>query len=131
MCFSALANVASRGMAVTHLPSTVEHVPATVTPSPPLSSFHALPHVGPQGVVGGRHSEIVWAKNARGVWGLGHRFHNQLYFTRGIPEHQWVPKGWLPAVSAGPPTHALGAAQSIPMHSGVQGEVVQGQERAR
>ena len=28
--------------------------------------------------------EIVWAKAARGVWGLGHVFEDKLYFTKDI-----------------------------------------------
>ena len=29
--------------------------------------------------------EIVWAKGARGIWGLGHVFNDKLYFTRDVP----------------------------------------------
>ena len=37
-------------------------------------------------------SEVVWAKSARGTWGLGHTFGDKLYFTRDIPEENWIPK---------------------------------------
>ena len=37
-------------------------------------------------------SEVVWAKSARGTWGLGHTFGDKLYFTRNIPEGKWIPK---------------------------------------
>ena len=37
-------------------------------------------------------SEVVWAKSARGTWGLGHTFGDKLYFTRDIPEEKWIPK---------------------------------------
>ena len=32
----------------------------------------------------GNDVEVVWAKSARGVWGLGHVFDGKLYFTRDI-----------------------------------------------
>ena len=37
--------------------------------------------------------EIVWAKAARGVWGLGHVFEGKLYFTKDIVDDSFVPKG--------------------------------------
>ena len=36
--------------------------------------------------------EVVWAKSAPGVWGLGHVFDGKLYFTRDIFEEKWIPK---------------------------------------
>ena len=75
-------------------------------------------------------------KSARGVWGMGHSFGNKLYFTRDIPEGNWVPKNLLapakpPTKKAKPPPKS--AAQSILVQSGehvgrVQGEVEQEQE---
>ena len=47
-------------------------------------------------------TEVVWVKRARGVWGMGHRFGNMLYFTNDIPEGKWVPKNLL--ALARPPT---------------------------
>ena len=66
-------------------------------------------------------TEVVWVKSARGVWGMGHGFRNQLYFTRDIPERKWVPKNLLtlakpPTKKAKPPPKS--AAQSIPVESG-------------
>ena len=68
-------------------------------------------------------TEIVWAKSARGVWGMGHSFGGKLYFTRDIPEEKWIPKDLLAPVSAKPPAKRAkpapkGAAQPIPVHSG-------------
>ena len=40
----------------------------------------------------GNDVEVVWAKSARGVWGLGHVFDGKLYFTRDISEEKWIPK---------------------------------------
>ena len=37
--------------------------------------------------------EIVWAKAARGVWGLGHVFERKLYFAKDIVDDSFVPKG--------------------------------------
>ena len=36
--------------------------------------------------------EVVWAKTAPGVWGLGHVFDGKLCFTRDICEEKWIPK---------------------------------------
>ena len=36
--------------------------------------------------------EIVWAKAARGVWGLEHVFEGKLYFTKDIVDDNFVPK---------------------------------------
>ena len=42
-------------------------------------------------------TEIVWAKSARGVWGLVSVFANEkLYFTRDVPETDCVPYGLKP-----------------------------------
>ena len=40
--------------------------------------------------------EVVWAKSARGVWGLGNVFDGKLYFTRDICEEKWIPKDLVP-----------------------------------
>ena len=40
--------------------------------------------------------EVVWAKSARGVWGLGHVFDGKRYFTRDICEEKWIPKDMVP-----------------------------------
>ena len=41
----------------------------------------------------------MWAKSARGVWGLGNVFANRkLYFTRDIPEANCLPQGLDPPV---------------------------------
>ena len=47
--------------------------------------------------------KIVWAKCARGVWGMGHSFVDKLHFTRDIPEDKCVPKDLLAPVFAKPP----------------------------
>ena len=36
--------------------------------------------------------DIIWAKAARGVWGLAHVFNNKLFFTRDIMDDDAVPK---------------------------------------
>ena len=36
--------------------------------------------------------EVVWAKSARGISGLGHVSGVKLYFTRDICEEKWIPK---------------------------------------
>ena len=36
-------------------------------------------------------SEVVWAKSAQGVWGLGHTVGDKLYFIWDIPEEKWIP----------------------------------------
>ena len=42
-------------------------------------------------------NEIVWAKGARGVWGLANVFANgKLYFTRDVPEANCLPQGLEP-----------------------------------
>ena len=40
--------------------------------------------------------EVVWAKSARGVWGLGHVFDGKLYFTLDICEVKWIRKDLVP-----------------------------------
>ena len=40
--------------------------------------------------------EVVWAKSAHGVWGLGHVFDGKLYFTPDICEEKWIPKNLEP-----------------------------------
>ena len=40
--------------------------------------------------------EVVWAKSARGVWGLEHVFDGKLHFTRYICEEKWIPKDLVP-----------------------------------
>ena len=40
--------------------------------------------------------EVVWAKSACGVWGLGHVFDGKLYFTRDMCEEKWIPKDLAP-----------------------------------
>ena len=44
----------------------------------------------------GNDVEVVWAKSARGVWGLGHVFDGKMYFTRDICEEKWIPKDLVP-----------------------------------
>ena len=42
-------------------------------------------------------TEIVWAKSARGVWGLANVFANgKLYFTHDVPEANCLPHGLEP-----------------------------------
>ena len=36
--------------------------------------------------------DIIWAKAARGVWGLAHVFNNKLFFTMDIMDDDAVPK---------------------------------------
>ena len=40
-------------------------------------------------------SEVVWAKSARGTWGLSHTFGDMQYFSRDIPGEKWTPKKLL------------------------------------
>ena len=44
----------------------------------------------------GNDVEVVWAKSACGVWGLGHVFDGKLYFIRDICEEKWIPKDLVP-----------------------------------
>ena len=44
----------------------------------------------------GAYSPKVWAKSARGVWGLGHVLHGKLYFAQEKCEGKWVPLQNLP-----------------------------------
>ena len=47
-------------------------------------------------------TEIVWAKSARGVWGLANIFANgKLYFTLDVPEANCLPQ--VPGPPAKPP----------------------------
>ena len=49
-------------------------------------------------------TEIVWAKRARGVWGLANVFAGKLYSTRDVPEANCLPQGLeAPAKSAAKP----------------------------
>jgi hypothetical protein len=41
-------------------------------------------------------SEVVWAKSARGTWGLGHTLGDKLYFIR---DTSWSPTNWWPQQS--------------------------------
>ena len=36
--------------------------------------------------------DVIWAKAARGVWGLAHVFNNKMFFTRDIMDDDAVPK---------------------------------------
>ena len=38
-----------------------------------------------------QQEDIIWAKAARGVWGLAHVFNNKLFFTRDIMDDDAVP----------------------------------------
>jgi len=40
--------------------------------------------------------EVVWAKAARGVWGLGHVFEDRLIFTKDTVDDSFVPKNRTP-----------------------------------
>ena len=40
--------------------------------------------------------EVVWAKSARGVLGLGHVVDGKLYFICDICEGTWIPKDLVP-----------------------------------
>ena len=40
--------------------------------------------------------QIVWAKARRGIWGLGHVFEGQLYFTKDIVDGSFVPRNRKP-----------------------------------
>ena len=48
--------------------------------------------------------EIVWAKAARGVWGLEHLFEDKLYFTKDIVDDSFVPKNRKPKPVSQPAT---------------------------
>ena len=37
-------------------------------------------------------TEVVWAKAARGVWGMAHVFDGKLYFTRDPMQGNFIPK---------------------------------------
>ena len=36
--------------------------------------------------------EVIWAKAARGVWGMAHVFDGKLYFTRDHMQDNFIPK---------------------------------------
>ena len=61
----------------------------------------------------GNDVEVVWAKSARGVWGLGHVFDGKLYFMRDICEEKWIPKDLVPPKKsvAAPKARAKAALQ--------------------
>ena len=40
--------------------------------------------------------QIVWAKAGCGIWGLGHVFEGQLYFTKDIVDDSFVPRNRKP-----------------------------------
>ena len=37
-------------------------------------------------------NEVIWAKAARGVWGMAHVFDGKLYFTRDLMQGNFIPK---------------------------------------
>ena len=37
-------------------------------------------------------NEVIWAKAARGVWGMAHVFDGKLYFTRNHIQGNFIPK---------------------------------------
>ena len=37
-------------------------------------------------------NEVIWAKAARGVWGMAHVFDGKLYFTRDHMQGNFIPK---------------------------------------
>ena len=62
----------------------------------------------------GNDVEVVWAKSARGVWGLGHVFDGKLYFTRDICEEKWIPKDLVPPKKSVAAPKARGKAAPQP-----------------
>ena len=40
--------------------------------------------------------QIVWAKAGCGIWGLGHVFKGELYFTKDIVDDSFVPRNRKP-----------------------------------
>ena len=76
-------------------------------------NFATFGTYGPHGVTPVDHVEIVWAKSARGVWGLGHVFDGKLYFTRDICEEKLIPKDLVPPkkLVAAPKARAKAAPQ--------------------
>ena len=64
-----------------HIP--LKSLPPTFDPFPEATS----PWQEPNQCV-----DIIWAKAARGVWGLAHVFNNKLFFTRDIMDDDAVPK---------------------------------------
>ena len=90
------------------------HVLATVVgPSPNGPRFCHIRYIRPGGVTPVDHVEVVWAKSARGVWGLGQVFDGKLYFTRDICEEKWIPKDLVPRKKslAAPKARAKAAPQ--------------------
>ena len=61
----------------------------------------------------GNDEEVVWAKSACGVWGLGHVFDEKVYFTRDMCEEKWIPKYLVPPKKsvAAPKARAKAAPQ--------------------
>ena len=90
------------------------HVLATVVaPSPNGPQFCHIRYIRRGGVTPVDHMEVVWAKSARGVWGLGHVFDGKMFFTRDICEEKWIPKDLVPPkkLVAAPKARAKAAPQ--------------------
>ena len=60
--------------------------------------------------------EVVWAKSARVVWGLGHVFDGKLYFSRDICVEKWIPKDLAPPKNSVPALKAR--AKPAPKQAG-------------
>ena len=59
--------------------------------------------------------EVVWAKAAPGIWGLGHVFEGQLYFARDIVDSSMLKDLYkLPRPKAPPPSPPKPAPKPAP-----------------
>ena len=59
--------------------------------------------------------DIIWAKAARGVWGLAHVFNNKLFFTRDIMDDDAVPEHFnVPEPKPKPASKATAAPKPGP-----------------
>ena len=64
-----------------------------VTTGPPIRGpYQSLAGAGDGASANDQCVDIIWAKAARGVWGLAHVFNSKLFFTTDIMDDDAVPK---------------------------------------
>ena len=56
-------------------------------------------------------NEVIWAKTARGVWGMAHVFDGKLYFTRDRMQGNFIPKK-LPEPKPAPKPRAKASSKA-------------------
>ena len=62
-------------------------------------------------------NEVIWAKAARGVWGMAHVFDGKFYFTRDHMQGNFIPKNLkLPKPAPKPRAKASSKASSSGEH---------------